>query len=162
MPCDLVSVRLLTPPDFEPWSALRHSLWSDQSAEAHLAEIEDLQRRQAGTCYGAFRAEVLIAFAEISIRPYANGCTSTPVPFLEGIFVEEDNRRMGIARLLLAQIEADLRAKGYVELCSDAEMHNISSHRAHQHWGFIETERVIYFRKPLGRDPRSRTNACNA
>ena len=107
--------------------------------------------QQGGVGYGAFSPDgALVAFAEVSIRAYANGCTSTPVPFLEGILVEERSRRMGIAGQLLAQIESDLRARGFVELCSDVEMHNTSSHLAHRQWGFLETERVIYFRKPLG------------
>ncbi|WP_077549481.1 GNAT family N-acetyltransferase [Pseudorhizobium flavum] len=146
-----VSVRALTSLDGEPWSKLRQALWPDQPADAHLVEIEEMLGGQVGAGYGAFSPDgALVAFAEVSIRAYANGCTSTPVPFLEGIFVEERSRRMGIAGLLLAQIESDLRARGFVELCSDAEMHNTSSHLAHRQWGFVETERVIYFRKPLG------------
>ena len=54
--------------------------------------------QQGGVGYGAFDPEgELVGFAEVSIRAYANGCTSTPVPVLEGIFVEERSRRMGIA-----------------------------------------------------------------
>ncbi|CAD7050574.1 GNAT family N-acetyltransferase [Pseudorhizobium endolithicum] len=144
-------MRLLTAQDGHPWSELRHALWPDQSADAHLAEILEMLSGQSGVGYGAFGPDgALVAFAEVSIRSYANGCTSTPVPFLEGIFVEEGSRRMGMAGLLLARIEADLREKGFVELCSDVEMHNTPSHLAHRHWGFVETERVIYFRKPLG------------
>ncbi|WP_162197789.1 GNAT family N-acetyltransferase [Pseudorhizobium banfieldiae] len=148
-----VSVRPLTSLDGEPWSRLRQALWPDQPADAHLVEIEEMLGGQGavGYGYGAFDPEgELVAFAEVSIRAYANGCTSTPVPFLEGIFVEERSRRTGVAGQLLAQIESDLRNRGFVELCSDAEMHNTSSHLAHRQWGFVETERVIYFRKPLG------------
>ncbi len=146
-----ISVRLLTLEDGLSWSALRHLLWPDQSAEAHFAEIKEMLSEQGAVGYGGFASDgALIAFAEVSIRAYANGCTSTPVPFLEGIFVAKLKRRQGIAGLLLAQIGRDLRGKGFVELCSDAEMHNTASHLAHRHWGFVETERVIYFRKPLG------------
>jgi aminoglycoside 6'-N-acetyltransferase I len=144
------SVRLLTSQDRQSWSKLRHALWPDLSADAHLVEIEAMLSEQSGAGYGAFAPDgLLVAFAEVSIRAYANGCTATPVPFLEGIFVEEGHRRMGVAGLLLVHIEGDLRAKGFVELCSDAEVHNTPSHLAHRHWGFVETERVIYYRKPL-------------
>lgn len=43
----------------------------------------------------------------------------------------------------------DLIQLSFRELCSDAGIKNRVSHRAHGGWGFLETERVICFRKPL-------------
>lgn len=88
-------------------------------------------------------------FAEVALRRYANGCEESPVPFLEGIWVSPAFRRRGVGEHLIAHISAALRTKGFKELCSDALLDNTASHEAHRTWGFAETERVVYFRKPL-------------
>lgn len=41
------------------------------------------------------------------------------------------------------------RACGCRELASDALLENQASHAAHRALGFVETERVVFFRKPL-------------
>jgi aminoglycoside 6'-N-acetyltransferase I len=48
-------------------------------------------------------------------------------------------------------VERFVLARGYREIGSDAELHNVQSHAAHLGWGFSETERVVYFRKALKR-----------
>jgi aminoglycoside 6'-N-acetyltransferase I len=39
---------------------------------------------------------------------------------------------------------------GCTELASDALLDNQTSHAMHEALGFVETERVVYFLKPLG------------
>jgi aminoglycoside 6'-N-acetyltransferase I len=95
-------------------------------------------------------------FAEVAVRSYANGCETHPVPFLEGIWVDPQFRRQGIGRQLLAHAQAFLVVRGFRELGSDSEIDNHASHAAHRSWGFSETERVVYFRKPPGKLTRSR------
>ena len=50
---------------------------------------------------------------------------------------------------LIAAVEAWTREQGCTELASDALIDNAASHAAHAACGFEETERVVYFRKPL-------------
>lgn len=91
-----------------------------------------------------------IAFAEATLRTdYVNGCTTSPVAFLEGIFVREDRRRDGVASLLCRAVEDWAIALGLTELASDADIANDVSHRMHRALRFEETERVVYFRKRL-------------
>ena len=52
-------------------------------------------------------------------------------------------------RALIAAVEAWTREQGCTELASDALIDNAASHAAHAACGFEETERVVYFRKPL-------------
>jgi aminoglycoside 6'-N-acetyltransferase I len=42
-----------------------------------------------------------------------------------------------------------LTVRGFRELGSDSLIENQAAHEAHARWGFSETERVVYFRKPL-------------
>ena len=140
----------MTVADIEVWAAMRAALWPEETAEQHEAGIGDVLR---GGQYWGFVAETpdarAVGFAEVSIRRYANGCESQPVPFLEGIWVELQFRRQGIGARLLRHVEAFVTARGFSEIGSDALIDNTPSHAAHRAWGFAETERVIYFRKTL-------------
>ena len=136
--------------DRAAWAQLRASLWPDASVESHAVEIE---RLLGSNEYFGFLAEtdrgIPAGFAEVAIRRYANGCESQPVPFLEGIFVAARFRRRGVGRRLIEHIAACFAARGFREIGSDALLDNRASHAAHAGWGFCETERVVYFRKPL-------------
>jgi GNAT superfamily N-acetyltransferase len=72
-----------------------------------------------------------------------------PVPFLEGIWVEPRSRWRRVGARLIAHIETFLKARGFRELGSDSLIENRVAHDAHAGWGFSETERVVYFRRPL-------------
>ena len=78
-----------------------------------------------------------------------NGTQSSPVIFLEGLYVIPELRRQGVARTLVAEVARWARACGCSELASDALLENAASHAAHRALGFAETERVVFFRKRL-------------
>jgi aminoglycoside 6'-N-acetyltransferase I len=88
-------------------------------------------------------------FASLSLRPWAEGCESTPVPYVEGWWVAPDLRRQGIGRALFGTIERWCQERGYAELGSDAEIDNAVSLRAHTTLGFEPTLRLQFFRKRL-------------
>jgi len=146
----LVKVREMGASDRAIWAQLRTELWPEHAASAHVQWIDEIL---TGKNYRGFVAEaddgLILGFAEFAIRPYANGCDTHPVPFLEGIFVRQKYRRQGVAAQLVAFIEALLAAQGFREIGSDAHLDNVTSHAAHKAWGFEETERVVYFRKLL-------------
>uniref|UniRef100_UPI003084574F GNAT family N-acetyltransferase n=1 Tax=Gluconacetobacter tumulisoli TaxID=1286189 RepID=UPI003084574F len=79
-----------------------------------------------------------------------NGCETSTVVFLEGIYVRHDASKRGVASLLLRAVEDWARSLGCLELASDAELENRGSHLFHKAMKFQETERVIFFRKTLG------------
>jgi aminoglycoside 6'-N-acetyltransferase I len=148
------AVREMTEADLAIWAEMRGALWPDQTREGHAADI--LQDLSDPDCWG-FIAETAkgepAGFAGISIRKFANGCESAPVPFLEGIWIAPHFRRQGAPARLIAHIEAFALARGFTEIGSDAPIEDRISHTAHARWGFSETERVVYFRKAL--------RACN-
>jgi aminoglycoside 6'-N-acetyltransferase I len=49
----------------------------------------------------------------------------------------------------VATVEAWGAASGCRELASDAALNNGASHSLHAALGFEETERVVFFRKPI-------------
>jgi aminoglycoside 6'-N-acetyltransferase I len=88
-------------------------------------------------------------FISFSLRPWAEGCESEPVPYVEGWYVAADLRRTGVGRALVEAVERWGRERGYVELGSDVELQNDVSLRAHEALGFERTVRLQYFRKRL-------------
>lgn len=91
-----------------------------------------------------------LGFIEVALRSdYVNGTESSPVAFLEGIYVVPHARRSGIARQLVTAAERWALDRGCREFASDAQIDNTGSHAMHARLGFAETERVVYFRKLL-------------
>jgi aminoglycoside 6'-N-acetyltransferase I len=90
-----------------------------------------------------------LGFAEVSTRPYAEGCETSPVAYLEGIFVIPSQRKMGIARHLIAAAEAWARDQGLSEMGSDTEVENADSIQMHKALAFAEEDRIICFVKRL-------------
>jgi len=145
-----ISIRQMTADDAVTWARLRCALWPDESAADLAAGIPVFLSDPEMWAFIAEDANGLaLAFAETALRKYANGCEQQPVPFLEGIWVAPEARRHGVGQNLIDHIAAFFAAKGFTEICSDALIDNHASHAAHAGWGFAETERVVYFRKPL-------------
>jgi aminoglycoside 6'-N-acetyltransferase I len=143
-------VRVMEASDRLAWAEMRAALWPEETAGEHTHGIDDVLRSDRAWGFIAELGGAPAGFAELAIRDYANGCAGRPVPFLEGIFVREEFRRRGIGARLIAHAEAFVAARGFTEVGSDADIANSASHAAHRGWGFVETERVVYFRKVLG------------
>lgn len=128
---------------------MRRALWPDEAGlesdtAAMLAAPERLALIARDDRGGA------AGFAEAAIRrDYVNGCDTSPVLFLEGIYVAPDRRMQGVARALAEQASRWGRAFGCTEFASDALLDNADSHAFHAAIGFEETERVVYFRRAL-------------
>jgi aminoglycoside 6'-N-acetyltransferase I len=148
-----IIIRPLKVADAGAWAAMRAALWPD-------ADTDELQREAAAFAAGAklptpqvvFVAEDVespIGFLELSVRPYANGCDSMPVPFIEGWYVKPSAQRRGVGRALIRAAEGWSRERGFVEIGSDTEVANEDSVEAHERCGFAETERIVYLRKRL-------------
>jgi aminoglycoside 6'-N-acetyltransferase I len=150
----VIRVRSAKVEDASSWLAMRLALWPDGSEAEHREEIDRFLADQAG----GRPAEVLVAedssrgvvgFAELAIRPYAEGCISDRVAYLEGWFVESDSRRQGTGRALVIAAEAWGRAQGCSEFASDAAPENDVSIRAHGALGFTDAGLVRCFHKNL-------------
>ncbi|MGB8627497.1 MAG: GNAT family N-acetyltransferase [Candidatus Cybelea sp.] len=147
-----VTVRPVSSADSAPWAAMRARLWPDAGSEEHAAEVGAfLAGPSVPVPIAVFIAAAAapVGFLELGLRPYANGCASMPVPFVEGWYVEPEARRRGVGRLLLHAAEEWCRNRGYCELGSDTQLWNDASLQTHTSCGFHETERVIYLRKEL-------------
>lgn len=154
-----VQVRPVYRPDRDEWVRMRTALWPDDGehgddvdaffatgtfrwSEALLPWRVLVAERPAGSLCG---------FVEASIRPFVDGCTTRPVGYVEGWFVDPAVRRQGIGRRLVRAAEAWAAAHGCGEMASDALLGNAVSHEAHTALGFEESGRLVHFRKRLDR-----------
>jgi aminoglycoside 6'-N-acetyltransferase I len=98
----------------------------------------------------AYLNDVAVGLAEASARiDYVNGTSTSPVVFLEGLYVLPAYRRRGVARALVGDVHRWARSRGLTELASDSPLDNTVAHAVHRALGFAETERVVYFSMPV-------------
>lgn len=139
--------------DTDAWATMRAALWPDSSVEEHRTEVVALLAGGSdnSTAFVALdRDGKAIGFAEAALRhDYVNGCDTSPVAFLEGIYVSPQHQGVGAGRNLALAVKGWARERGCTELASDALIDNHASHAFHAAIGFAETERVVYFRQLL-------------
>ena len=77
------------------------------------------------------------------------GTKTTPVGYLEGIFIREEYRKQGYAKKLLSKCEEWAKEQGCSEFASDCELENEISIEFHIKMGFEEANRIVCFKKSL-------------
>jgi len=145
-----VTIREVAESDRANWVRLRDALWPGSLSD-HDAETRTHFENPAKVpvVFVAEADERVVGFLELDCRKYAPGCSSSPVPFIEGWYVEPELQRHGIGRALVEAAEEWARAAGHHEIASDAEVENADGIAAHRALGYQEVERVVCFRRSL-------------
>lgn len=139
----------------EAWARHRAELWPDEPAEALRKEVDDFfagRTRHLGAVLFARDPGddgALLGFVELNLRPYAEGCDSSPVGFLEAWYVSATARRRGVGAALVRAAEDWARGCGCREFASDTLADNQASTAVHLALGFEEVEVIRCFRKSL-------------
>ena len=125
-------------------------LWPEHQAEALAQEFSLLMAEHTAAFFLARAGELPVGFAQCALRhDYVEGTSTSPVGYLEGIYVREAHRREGVAAGLLSACETWARQQGCREFASDCELDNAQSLRFHLAAGFEEANRIICFTKKL-------------
>ena len=141
-----MKVRRYEPRDRREYQRMREALWPD----CEDSDNDTWLARDDATTFVALRDDgSYCGFVEVGSRPYAEGCDTSPVGYVEGWWVAEDVRRQGVGRVLIEAAEKWARSRGYTEMASDALIDNDVSHRSHRALGYEEVERIVTFRKNL-------------
>ena len=145
------TIRPLEESDLAEWLRLRLLLWDESSADDHSEEM-------VGIIEHADSQLVVVAdlgngqlsgFLEASIRSHVEDCETDNVGYLEGWYVEEAFRKMGVGGSMVSYAEQWAMQKGCTEMASDAEIENTISIDAHLSLGYEETSRLVHLRKEL-------------
>ena len=143
-------VRKANPSDSNALTELALQLWPNHTFEELRGEIESLLSNPNAAFFLYFDQALPVGFAQCQLRhDYVEGTESSPVGYLEGVFVLESHRGRGIAAQLLVQCERWASDKGSSEFASDCELDNAASYAFHIKHGFREANRVICFHKKL-------------
>lgn len=125
-------------------------LWPGHTAGELSAEFAEILAKEDAAFFLAYDNGKPIGFAQCQLRcDYVEGTQSSPVGYLEGIFVSETHRKRGIAKELLAACECWAKEKDCREFASDCELTNTESLHFHLSMGFEEANRIICFTKKL-------------
>lgn len=130
-------------------AALAALLWPEHTPQ-ELAALLAQQQANGAQFFVLYQMDEPAGFAQCSLRrDYVEGTASSPVGYLEGLFVKQEYRRRGGAKALLAACEQWAREQGCTEFASDCELENRASQRFHRSAGFRETNRIVCFAKKL-------------
>ena len=125
-------------------------MWSHSTVNILFHEFSEMMTKGNIQCFLKLENNVPVGFAQCSLRyDYVEGTETTPVGYLEGIFVKEGFRNKGYAKELLATCEAWAKDKGCREFASDCEINNMGSFCFHKAMNFTESNRIICFTKML-------------
>ena len=132
---------------FDAYCRLRSQLWPMGQAvcEREAAEIVSSSR------WAVYVARVdrgeIVGFLEAGLREYAEGAESSPVGYLEGLYVTAEHRKRGIGAALVRYGEQWAWSQGCTEIASDAQIDNAVSIELHKRMGYTEVERQVCFIK---------------
>jgi len=147
-----MKIESVTTADRDVWLDMRGELWPD-SRETHAGEVDrffsGLARDPLAALIARDDTGRALGFAELSMRSYAEGCSTDNVAFLEGWFVVPEARGRGVSRALVAACEDWARSQGCTEFASDAQPENETSIAVHLALGFSDEGLVRCFRKKL-------------
>ena len=136
--------------DLAALAELACRLWPEHSVEEMQVEVADIIAKPDAAFFLAYREDTAVGFAQCQLRyDYVEGTESSPVGYLEGIYVAELYRKQGLAKALLAACESWAKDKGCAEFASDCELDNTQSLQFHLNVGFREANRIICFTKKI-------------
>lgn len=125
-------------------------MWDSHTVEELEKDFENIIANRESAVFIYLVENQAVGFSQCQLRhDYVEGTESSPVGYLEGIFVEEEFRHKGYAKQLLKECEKWAKEQRCTEFASDCELGNDASLAFHTKMGFEEVNRVICFAKRL-------------
>jgi aminoglycoside 6'-N-acetyltransferase I len=145
-----IAIRCATQADKPEWLRMRLLLWPNGTVEGFSGDMDGLLADPLTPVFVAMRpGGGLAGFLEAGTRKYADGCESSPVGYIEGWYVDEDLRGLGVGAALVKAAEDWARSQDLSEMGSDTWLENEVSIQAHLKLGYEEVERLVHFVKRL-------------
>ncbi|MCI8282968.1 MAG: GNAT family N-acetyltransferase [Lachnospiraceae bacterium] len=136
--------------ELEALADLAIQMWGGHLASELVDEFSEIISKGNGQFFLKYDQDLPVGFAQCQLRyDYVEGTKTTPVGYLEGIFIGEAYRKKGYAKELLVECERWAKANGCREFASDCEIENTDSQHFHRTMGFTEANRIICFTKEL-------------
>lgn len=137
-------------PDSAVLAELAVQLWDGRSISELKHEFEQLAESADAACFIKYFDNKPVGFAQCQLRrDYVEGTSTSPVGYLEGIFVLKEYRNKGYAKELLSHCQKWAAYKNCTEFASDCEIDNEVGFQFHLAMGFEVANRIICFRKKI-------------
>lgn len=147
-----MKTRVPTQADFPVWKKMRQALYNSLDDDHHEAEMAWILKADYLECLLAISEEGrVMGFLELSLRNIVDGCLTTPVGYIEGLYLKPEYRNSGHGVELVARAEEWCRTQGCREMATDSELENRHAHDFFRSEGFEETFTVVQFKKSLDR-----------
>jgi aminoglycoside 6'-N-acetyltransferase I len=138
--------------DVGVWLQLATKLWGDYETNELKEDLQEVFLATNQQTYLAKYEGVAIGFINVAIRTdYVEGSDGSPTGYLEGIYVEPNYRKQGVAQQLLALGEKWLAENGCNQIGSDTWLDNTDSQTFHQKMGFRKEAVLVHFLKDIRR-----------
>lgn len=136
--------------DVERLANLAVLMWQNHTIQDLTDEFSRIMLKGNSQFFLKYEQDIPIGFAQCQLRnDYVEGTDTSPVGYLEGIFVKENYRHKGYAKELLSKCEDWAKMMGCVEFASNCEIDNDDSFKFHKAMNFTEANRIICFTKKL-------------
>lgn len=140
----------VTRDEFSQWKEMRKAVFSELDDAYHDEEMEKIISSNEWYCYFLKdKNNTILGLVELSSRNIVDGCLSSPVAYLEGLYLKPAYQGKGNGREVIAMILEWCRDRGFSELATDTEITNTNAQNFYQAVGFQETYRVVEFRFDL-------------
>lgn len=143
-------IRKASENDLRKIAELAVLMWGDNSVDELVNEFSEILSKDDAQIFLKCEDNMPVGFAQCQLRyDYVEGTETSPVGYLEGIFIMEGYRNRGYAKELLNKCEMWAKDKGCKEFASDCEIGNDVSFQFHKAMNFTEANRIICFTKKL-------------
>lgn len=148
---DLIKINDFAKDDFDDFVEMSHKLWKD----IDIFQLKDLLSKSINSDKNKILIAkdnngVCVAFSIFSIRfEYIEGSYNSPTGYLEGIYVEPEFRKLGIAREFMKIGENWCKRNNCKQIGSDTWLNDLESRNFHKKVGFWEEEEVVHFLKNI-------------
>lgn len=125
-------------------------LFPESVYEKELEHYKRIMDSESEKCYISKMESRFTGFIHLKLRnDYVEGSHSSPVGYVEAVYVEPDFRETGIGKKLVETGEVWAREKGCTEYASDTDINNTHSINFHRNIGFREAGVNVCFIKDL-------------
>lgn len=136
--------------NFSTWSQFRSEIYSGLSREFDLKEMDSIFESEQWHCWFIEREDgERIGLVELSLRNIVDGCLSSPVPYLEGLYLTATERGKGRGTTIIEMIKDWCQEHGHSELATDAELTNTRAQSFYEQLGFEQVDRIVEYRFEL-------------
>lgn len=125
-------------------------MWDRHSVIQLFHEFSEIMAKGDTQFFLKYENDTAVGFAQCRLsHDHIKGTKTSPVGYLERVFVKEGYRNRGYAGELLKACEEWARENGCMELAGDCEIDNKESFEFYKAMDFTEVNRIICFAKSL-------------